>query len=226
MRAGLAALMEDEQPSKAARESRSDEELMSAFRDGEADAFDALVFRHRRGLFNFLFRSVHNRSRAEELLQDVFLRVIRAKDRYERTARFSTWVYTIARNICVDESRRAKFRQHASLEEKRSSRGGSGGVSILDMTSAEQVSTDEAAQGPQLRDRMAQAVDLLPEDQREVFLMRQLAGLSFKEIGQVVGAPENTVKSRMRYALEKLRGELADLDPRQATRAKKAGIHG
>ena len=65
--------------------------------------------------------------------------------------------------------------------------------------------------GPTLQSRLAGAVERLPEDQREVFLMRQMSGLSFKEIGEVVGAPENTVKSRMRYALEKLREELADL---------------
>jgi RNA polymerase sigma-70 factor (ECF subfamily) len=199
----------------AARDPRSDEELMCAFRDGEAIAFEPLLLRHRRGVFNFLLRSVHNRSRAEELLQDVFLRVIRAKDRYERTAKFSTWVYTIARNITVDESRRAKFRQHTSLDAKRGRQAGDSGVSLLDVSATEQVGTDDAADGPQLRARMAAAIDQLPDEQREVFLMRQLAGLSFKEIGEVVGAPENTVKSRMRYALEKLRSELADLDPRE-----------
>ncbi len=218
-------MVDDPQLSKAARETRTDEELMCAYRDGEADAFEVLSLRHRRGLFNFLLRSVHNKARAEELLQDVFLRVIRAKDRYERTARFSTWVYTIARNICVDESRRARFRRHASLEEKRPGRDG-GGLSILDVTEAEQVSTERAADGPRLRDRMSDAVGRLPDDQREVFLMRQLGGLSFKEIGEVVGAPENTVKSRMRYALEKLRTDLADIDPRRDSSDKKAGVHG
>jgi RNA polymerase sigma-70 factor, ECF subfamily len=217
--------MADDPHSKHLREARSDEELMCAFRDGEGVAFEVLVVRHRRGLFNFLLRSVHNRARAEELLQDVFLRVLRAKERYERTARFSTWVYTIARNICVDESRRARFRRHASLEEKRGKGEGSG-VSMLDVTAADQVSTDQAADGPRLRERMAEAIDRLPDDQREVFLMRQLAGLSFKEIGEVVGAPENTVKSRMRYALEKLRTELADIDPRDVAAGKKAGVHG
>jgi RNA polymerase sigma-70 factor (ECF subfamily) len=217
--------MADDPHTRHQREARADEELMCAFRDGEGTAFEVLVVRHRRGLFNFLLRSVHNRARAEELLQDVFLRVIRAKDRYERTARFSTWVYTIARNICVDESRRARFRRHASLEEKRG-KGDGGGVSLLDVTSADQVATDEAAEGPRLRDRMAEAIDNLPDDQREVFLMRQLGGLSFKDIGEVVGAPENTVKSRMRYALEKLRTELADIDPRAVGSDEKAGASG
>ncbi|MEZ4428889.1 MAG: RNA polymerase sigma factor [Nannocystaceae bacterium] len=191
---------------------RSDEELMVAFCRGQGRAFEVLVGRHQRGLFNFILRSVLNRSRAEELLQEVFLRVVRAKARYEQTARFSTWVYTIARNLCVDESRRQKFRRTVSLDAPRSAGRDDGGqVNLLDRQAADDVSTDDAAAGPTLQRRMAAAVAALPDDQREVFLMRQLGGLSFKEIGKVVGAPENTVKSRMRYALEKLRVDLKDL---------------
>lgn len=184
---------------------------MASFRQGDARAFEVLVARHRRGLFNFLLRSVGNRSRAEELLQDVFVRVIRAKGRYEQTARFSTWIYTIARNICVDESRRAKFRRTVLLDAPRRGRDGEDGSSLLEATATDEVGVDAASMGPTLQSRLAGAVERLPEDQREVFLMRQMSGLSFKEIGEVVGAPENTVKSRMRYALEKLREELADL---------------
>lgn len=199
----------------ATRESRSDEELMAEFRDGNPQAFELLVLRHQRPLLNFLLRSVQNRARADELLQEVFLRVVRAKDRYQRTARFTTWVYTIARNLCVDESRRARFRRTVPLESKGRGRGGEEGRSVLDVSAAEQVGTDDEAAGPSLQRRVALAVSSLPDDQREVFLMRQVAGLSFKEIGEAVGAPENTVKSRMRYALEKLRCELADIDPRE-----------
>ncbi len=194
-------------------ELRSDEALMLSFRDGDARAFEELVARHRRGLFNFLLRSVQNRSRAEELLQEVFLRVVRSKDRYERTAKLTTWLYTIARNLCVDESRRAKFRRTVSLDAPR--RGAEeDSPAMVETVPADQVATDEAAAAPQIRARVAKAIEGLPEDQREVFLMRQMSGLSFKEIGDIVGAPENTVKSRMRYALEKLRQELADFDMR------------
>ncbi len=189
---------------------RSDEELMVAFRNGEGRAFAPLVQRYQRGLFNFILRSVQNRSRAEEMLQDVFMKVVKAKNRYEQTARFSTWIYTIARNLCVDESRRRKHRDGPSLDAPRG-RGGEAGTSLLDRTAAKQIGTDAAAEGPRIQRRMAAAIERLPDDQREVFLMRQLSGLSFKQIGKVVGAPENTVKSRMRYALEKLRGDLKDL---------------
>ena len=196
----------------------SDEDLMLAFGAGEATAFDRLVARHKRGLYNFLLRSVHNQSRAEELLQEVFLRVIRAKDRYQRTARFTTWIYTIARNLCVDESRRQKFRRTLPLEAKRKGRGEDSGLSILDVTEAGEVGTDSASEAPKIRERVAAAIENLPDDQREVFMMRQFGGLSFKQIGEAVGAPENTVKSRMRYALEKLRGDLQDIDPRDESK--------
>lgn len=203
--------MDDPQRNGRPAEPRSDEALMLSFRDGDARAFEELVARHRRGLFNFLLRSVQNRSRAEELLQEVFLRVVRSKDRYERTAKLTTWLYTIARNLCVDESRRAKFRRTTSLDTPR--RGvDDEGPAMVETVAADDVPTDDRAAAPQIRQRIARAIDLLPEDQREVFLMRQINGLSFKEIGDIVGAPENTVKSRMRYALEKLRQDLADFN--------------
>lgn len=193
-------------------ESRSDEEMMETFRLGDADAFAVLVTRHSRGLYNFLLRSVHSPARAEELLQEVLLRVIRSKDRYRRSARFTTWVYTIARNLCVDESRRARFRDHESLDAPLRGRGAhESSTSLLSTLATDGVSPDLGADTPRLRARLNGAVLRLPVDQREVFLMRLMAGMSFREIGETVGAPENTVKSRMRYALDKLREELADL---------------
>jgi RNA polymerase sigma-70 factor (ECF subfamily) len=161
-------------------------------------------------VFNFLLRSVRNQSRAEELLQEVFLRVVRARSRYESSAKFTTWLYSIARNLCVDESRRAKFRDHQSLDAPRRSKDGAGSPMVAQLA-AEQVPTDEAAEAPTIRDRVSRAVHTLPDEQREVFLLRQISGLSFREIADAIGIPENTVKSRMRYALEKLRVELGDL---------------
>ncbi len=209
-----------------AQDARSDELLMDAFRTGDAPAFEILVARHSRGIYNYLLRSVHNVARAEELLQEVLVRVIRSKDRYKRSAKFTTWVYTIARNLSVDESRRARFREHESLDAPRRGRPAEEGRTMLASMPADQVPTDEGADAPRLRVRLSQAIDELPDDQREVFLMRQIAGLSFREIGEAVGAPENTVKSRMRYALEKLRSDLADLEGDYAEAAMAVGDKG
>lgn len=207
---------------EASHDATSDEALMEAFRDGDARAFETLVGRHQRGVFNYLLRSVRNRGRAEELLQEVFLRVVKSKDRYERTAKLTTWLYAIARNLCVDESRRARFRDHKSLDASRPGKDGDASQPLLATIAADQVPTDEAAEAQSLRERLAVAVDRLPAEQRDVFLLRQMAGLSFREIAETVGIPENTVKSRMRYALEKLRGELGDLRPTQ-NEARSAG---
>ena len=201
-------------PREADRQSWTDEALMSAYRDGDQRAFDVLVLRHSRGIYNFMLRSVRSPARAEELLQEVLVRVIRSKTRYQRSAKFTTWVYTIARNLCVDESRRARFRDHDSLDAPMRRGGRRKRGSRLSGMPADQIPTDLAAEMPRLRRRLAKAVDHLPDEQREVFLLRQLGGLSFREIGVAVDAPENTVKSRMRYALEKLRQELADLRPK------------
>ena len=144
-------------------EHRTDEDLMEGFRLGDADAFEVLVSRHSRGLYNFLLRSVHAPARAEELLQEVLLRVIRSKDRYRRSARFTTWVYTIARNLCVDESRRARFRDHESLDAPLRGRGAhESSTSLLSTLATDELPPDLGADSPRLRARLNGAVLRLP----------------------------------------------------------------
>ena len=119
-----------------------DEALMQAFCDGDAAAFEALVGRHQRGVYNFLLRSVGQKARAEELLQEVFLRVVRAKGRYTPSAKFTTWLYSIARNLSVDESRRAKFRKHQSLDAPRKGSDGDQGSAMISSLPSKDVPTD------------------------------------------------------------------------------------
>ena len=185
-----------------------DEVLLTAYREGDSGAFEALLGRYRGPIFNFLLRSVRDRGRAEELYQDVWMKVIERCDEFRGDAKFSTWLYTIARNLSIDHQRKMKFRGHASLDasEPRS------GQAIGERVSNFGPSTEQLAIGGVVRERIARAVEALPEEQREVFLLRQLQGLAFREISEVVGVPANTVKSRMRYALERLRHTLSDLD--------------
>ena len=150
------------------------------------------------------------------------MRVIRARERYVVTAKFTTWLYTIARNLCIDESRRAKFRRHRSLDAPMAMKDGDG-PTLHERLPAPQVGTDDAAQAPTIRDRVAQAVAALPEEQREVFIMRQVQGMSFKQIGEVVGASENTAKSRMRYALRSCARISRTLTPVVSASTKKEG---
>src|SRR5438132_12215052 len=90
---------------------RSDEELLAAFQQGDVGAFEALLRRHRAPLFTFLLRMLGDRERAEDLAQETFLRIVKGAAAWEQRARFQTWLYTIARNLCVDASRRDKFRR-------------------------------------------------------------------------------------------------------------------
>jgi RNA polymerase sigma-70 factor (ECF subfamily) len=184
----------------------ADEVLMLRYQSGDVRAFEILLTRHRRPIFNFILRFVGSRELAEDLLQETFLRVIRSAANYKRQAKFTTWLYTIARNLCVDQSRRAKHRKAQSLDAPMSQSGESG--TLLDVVPGKDMPSDRAAVSSEIHNKLKEAVDRLSEEQREVFLMREFLDMPFKEIATVVGVPENTVKSRMRYALEKLRLEL------------------
>lgn len=169
-------------------------------------AFEILLGRHRKAVFNFILRYVGDKETAEDLLQETFMRVIKGADAYKRQAKFTTWLYTIARNLCVDQTRRRKHRKHASLDAPMGADDDSG--TLLDVVPSGEMASDRKSVNKQLYQRLQGAIGALSEEQREVFLMREFLDMPFKQIADVVGVPENTVKSRMRYALEKLRLDL------------------
>ncbi len=185
----------------------SDESLMLRYRDGDVRAFELLVTRHRKPVYNFILRFVRDTAQAEDVTQETFLRLVKGADAYERQAKFTTWLYTIARNLCVDASRRGKHRKAASLDAPL---GDDDGASLLDLVPDGGAAVDRQAQSRELAVRLRTAIEALPDEQREIFLLREVADLQFNEIAAVVGCPENTVKSRMRYALEKLREALEE----------------
>lgn len=181
----------------------TDEQLMRRFQRGEARAFETLMRRHRTPIHAFLCRLVGDRARAEDLLQETFLRVIKGVAGWEPRAAVRTWLFTIARNLAADEARRRAFRDAEPLDPRegeapRAERLPDGGRL-----------PDDAAGDALVRPRLEAALAALPAEQREVFLLREHAGLSFPEIATATGANENTVKSRLRYALVALRDRLA-----------------
>ena len=183
-----------------------DEDLMVRYQGGEVRAFEVLLGRHRKPVYNFILRYVGDKETAEDLLQETFMRVIKGAEAYKRQAKFTTWLYTIARNLCVDQTRRRKHRRHASLDAPMAASEDSG--TLLDVIPSNEMASDRKTVNKQLHETMQAAIGGLSEEQREVFLMREFLDMPFKQIAEVVGVPENTVKSRMRYALEKLRLEL------------------
>jgi len=184
----------------------SDEQLMRRFQAGDARAFETLVRRHRTALWNFLLRHVGDRARAEDLLQDALLRAVKASAGWEDRAKVTTWLFTIARNVATDELRRAVHRRAEPLDGRDDGKAGP-----IDRAASDDPPPDAAAEGALLRPRLEAALAALPVEQREVFVLREHGGLGFREIAEVTGVPENTVKSRMRYALEGLRRTLATL---------------
>ncbi|WP_338865377.1 RNA polymerase sigma factor [Myxococcus stipitatus] len=189
----------------------SDERLMLAFQAGDARAFEALVRRHRTPVFNFILRFVGQRARAEDVLQETWLKVVRSAGEYQAKARFTTWVYTIARNLCVDSARKESYRQAASLESPVKGENGEEGRALADALPDSGASPERGAYNARLRPLLERALSALPEEQREVFILREYSGIPFKDIAEVTGVSENTVKSRMRYALDGLRRRLAEL---------------
>jgi RNA polymerase sigma-70 factor, ECF subfamily len=192
------------------RQNVSDEGLMLRFQRGEVSAFGELVQRHKVPLFNFLLRQLRSRSAAEDALQEVLLRVVQSAAEFKHEARFTTWVYAIARNLCIDQLRKLSIRNHDSLDQPRGGEGPTIGEQTADPDPGS--SAERAALNQELRDRIIAAVEALPEEQREVFLLREVANLAFKDIAEVTNTPENTVKSRMRYALERLQEALNEYE--------------
>jgi RNA polymerase sigma-70 factor (ECF subfamily) len=181
---------------------QSDEDLMLAYAAGDAAAFDALYARHKGGVYRYLLRQCRQGGVAEELFQDVWMNLIRARASYAPTAKFTTWLYRLAHNRLIDHYRASG---HVTL------------VSADDDANEELVAAIPAARGdePQARaenrelgERLRAAVAALPPAQREAFLLQQEGGLSLAEIAELTGVGAETVKSRLRYALAKLRNEL------------------
>ena len=209
----------------------SDEQLLTAYRGGDVRAFERLLARYEKPIWSFLRRFVRDAEAAEDLLQEVFLRVVRDAQEsgpaWKGEAKFSTWLYTIARNLCIDRARRASVRGSGSaspsIDGASDGDGDAETATLHERIAAPGPATDAVVAGREAARRIDRAVAELPDDQREVFLMREVMELPFAEIASLVGASEPTVKSRMRYALEKLRAALADLGDIKPGAAESAG---
>lgn len=179
---------------------------MAAYQQGDVAAFEELVSRHEKPLWNFLRRLVRDPATAEDLLQETFMRVIKSAPEWKPTAKFSTWLYTIGRNLCIDHARSKVKQRVQSLDGSRGGQEPESG--LAERIPGCSMSGETATLTRELAAALDRAIQALPEAQREVFVMREVLDLSFAEIAEAVGASEPTVKSRMRYALERLREQL------------------
>lgn len=184
----------------------SDESLMLRYAGGDIGAFDVLYARHELSVWRYVFRSVRVQAVADDLLQDVWFAVARSAPTYTASARFKTWLFTMARNRVVDHFRTAK--QHVSIDAQGDD---DEGQSLGDTLAADSgfgpvrrlESSEQAA-------ALIAAVERLPLEQREAFLLQAEAGLSVEGIAEATGVSFETAKSRLRYARNSLRQQLQE----------------
>jgi RNA polymerase sigma-70 factor (ECF subfamily) len=184
----------------------SDEELMLAYGAGDAAAFDVLYARHKGGVYRYLLRQCRMPGVADELFQDVWMNLIRARASYAPTAKFTTWLYRLAHNRMVDHFRAGSHLTLVSADDEAHE------DAVIALPAARATEPAARAENRELGERLRAALSTLPPAQREAFLLQQEAALSLSEIAELTGVGVETVKSRLRYAMAKLRAELADLD--------------
>jgi len=204
--------------------------LMTRYATGDVAAFEALYARHKGPLYRYFARQCGNADTADELFQDVWLRIIKARERYEPKARFTTYMYQIAHNCLVDHFRKSgraltsasdtgQYRVEEIREptaEDIDSAFASGRWSLVEWDGGPAdpaPGPDAVLSGAERAERLRTALDTLPMEQREAFLLHEEAEMGLAEIAAVTGANAETVKSRLRYALNKLRAALGDLAP-------------
>ena len=179
----------------AAMAELNDTALMLRYRDGDSAAFDALYERHRGPLFRFLVRRTSSQQSAEDLFQEIWSRIIRSRAAYRPTAKFRTYLFRIARNCVVDYYRR---NARALPTQSTDAEGAPEPVANTGDPVAE-------ATRHETQISLAGALAELPDEQCEAFLLHEEAGFTLQEIGELTGVGRETVKSRLRYALRKLR---------------------
>jgi RNA polymerase sigma-70 factor (ECF subfamily) len=184
----------------------SDESLMLAYARGDAAAFERLYARHKGPTFRYFLRHTSDRGAADELHQDVWLKVVAARERYVADARFTTWLYTLARHRLVDHWRAHRDNRFTSLDD-----GGDADQAADGDPPTDHVDPLDLVIDAQAGHRLQQALTEVPAAQRDAFLLHVEAGLSLGEIAALAGVPAETIKSRLRYAYRRLRAALEDL---------------
>lgn len=175
----------------------SDEALMLGYRDGDAAGFDVLYARHKGGIYRYLLRQCRNAALAEELFQDVWMNLIRARARYTVQAKFATYLYRIAHNRLMDHFRRNDTAT-LSLDDESA-------TIVAEPTAPRSAEPEASADAREQAGQLLALLEALPSKQREAFVLQQEGGMSVDEIAATTGVTRETAKSRLRYALAKLR---------------------
>ncbi|HEX4329011.1 MAG TPA: RNA polymerase sigma factor [Burkholderiales bacterium] len=182
----------------------SDEALMLAYARGDAGAFETLYGRHKGGVYRYFVRSLREPGLADELFQDVWASLVKARATYTVEAKFSTWLYRLAHNRLIDHYRRAQLVQFVPVD------GAEEEGELLDWPASEAPGPEVQVASRQAAAQLKKLVEALPPAQREAFLLQAEGGLSLEAIAEATGTGRETVKSRLRYAFDKLRAGMKD----------------
>ena len=183
-----------------------DADLVHEALEGNQLSFQLLVERYQWRLFALTRHYTRSAVEVEDIVQDTFLKAYARLESFQHQSSFYTWLYRIAMNLAIDLTRKRKRRKTSSFEEEVATRDGDGGISEVHHGDG----PSRTLERKRLYKRIMDAVDTLPEDQKQAILLRELEGLSYREISEIMGIPEGTVMSRLFYARKKLQKLLAD----------------
>ncbi len=176
--------------------SENEKLLLERAKKGEVEAFELLIERYQKKVFNIALKMLGNHDDASELAQEAFIKIYKSIKGFKEESSFSTWVYRIATNVCLDELRKRKNRKLTYLDEVIRSEDGDLKREIADQG----LSPDAIAEQKELKHALNQAILSLSEEHRIVLILRDLHGMTYEEIAKVTKCPEGTVKSRINRA--------------------------
>ncbi len=182
----------------------TDADLIKKFLNGDVNAFNTLVWRWEKSVYNFILRYIGNREESQDICQKTFIRVYRKLNRLREPDRFSTWLYQIAINICRDEIKSRSRKKTYSLDNLQENSNGAQ-YSVVNLTTDSKNEPEEQAHKRDVSDLIGRALQTLPEEQRVVIIMKEYQGLKFIEIADILETSVNTAKSRMYYGIAALR---------------------
>ena len=194
-----------------AAEAPADADVVQRARAGDHAAFRVLVERYQGRAYRLALRVLRDEDQAQDVVQDAFLKVYGSLDRFEGRSGFYTWLYRIVMNVCLDRKRRDRSDREVEWDEETA------GGSLADPAGVDPARPGPEAEAPntELRTLVARAIEALPEDARRAIQLREIDGLSYKEIAEALGIPKGTVMSRLYYARRRLQEALraAGVDP-------------
>jgi RNA polymerase sigma-70 factor, ECF subfamily len=186
-----------------------DVQLMLRFQKGDMEAFQQIFHKYSPSLVSFAFRFLGSQARAEEIAQEVFLQVYRWQKRYEPKAKFSTWLFKIAHNHCLNEVRKGEYRVSLeSLDPPEDMEGEERERNIPDATSSK---GEDILAAKEAADRIEKILRRIPESQRTALLLSRMEGMSYQEVAEVLGSTEKAVKSLVFRATQSLKEGLRDM---------------